>query len=210
MKDIKEEIEKIKEFRRQFYNSHANDYENTQHADNDEDFLQEFKGFKKLVRVKPGQFVLDIATGTGTYLIQMARSGALCYGIDQSPKILEQLKVNFMKENLESNLKDIHIGVADKLPHPDAFFNWVTCIGMFEYYPLEYVKIVLSEAIRVLKPEGNCFFDIADPYKKYAQERDWIFSYDLDKFRRMIETLNFKILTQNKAGYMLQYLLSMK
>ena len=208
MKDIKEEIEKIKEFRRQFYNSHADDYDNTQHADDDEDFLQEFRSFKKLVKTIPGQVVLDIATGTGTYLIQMARSGALCYGLDQSPKMLEQLKVNFMKENLETSLKDIHIGVADKLPYPNKFFNWVTCIGMFEYYPLKYVEIVLSEVIRVLKSDGCCIFDIADPNKKYAKERDWIFSYDLEEFRRIIRSLNLKILKKNKAGYMLQYLLS--
>ncbi|MHA2180131.1 MAG: class I SAM-dependent methyltransferase, partial [Promethearchaeota archaeon] len=194
MKEIKDEIEKIKEFRRQFYNSHAHDYDNTQHSD-DDDFLQEFRDFKKIVKIIPGQIILDIATGTGTYLIQMAKSGATCYGIDQSLKMLEYLNLKFKKERLDNNLKDIRVCTADHLPYPDSFFDWVTCIGMFEYYPLEYVEIVLTEVIRVLKPNGFSFLDIANPNKNYAQERDWIYSYDLDEFERMIESLNLKTMT---------------
>ncbi|KKL77310.1 hypothetical protein LCGC14_2036140, partial [marine sediment metagenome] len=59
--------------------------------EHDDDLLEEIEGFIKLVNVKAGQVVLDIATGTGRYLIQMTKSGALCYGIDQSPKMLKVL-----------------------------------------------------------------------------------------------------------------------
>ncbi|MFX1457622.1 MAG: class I SAM-dependent methyltransferase [Promethearchaeota archaeon] len=208
MKKLDEEIEKIKEFRLQFYNSHARVYNNT--YQNDDDFLKEFQGFKKLVKISPGQIVLDIATGTGTYLIQMAKMGAVCYGIDQSPNMLEELKSNFLKEEIENSLKDVKIGAAENLPYPNALFNWITCIGMFEYYPIKYVEIVLSEVKRILKPDGHFFFDIADPNKKYAQERDWIFIYDLDEFKRIVKSLQFKTLKKNKAGQMIQFLLSKK
>ncbi|MFW9897187.1 MAG: hypothetical protein ACFFD7_15395, partial [Candidatus Thorarchaeota archaeon] len=59
MKKLDEEIEKIKEFRLQFYNSHARDYNTYQN----DDFLREFQGFKKLVKISPGQIVLDIGCG---------------------------------------------------------------------------------------------------------------------------------------------------
>jgi len=38
--------------------------------------LDEFDGFKKLVQIQPNDIVLEIATGTGTFLIEMAKLGA--------------------------------------------------------------------------------------------------------------------------------------
>ena len=78
---------------------------------------------------------------------------------------------------------------------------------MLEYYPLEYAKVVLSEIIRVLKPEGHCFIDIPNPYDPYVQERDYIFSYDLEEFEKLVKSLRLKILAEKNAGYLLQYLL---
>ncbi|GAH11999.1 unnamed protein product, partial [marine sediment metagenome] len=94
-----------------------------------------------------------------------------------------------------------------KLPYTDGIFNWVVCIGMLEYYPLEYAKAVLLEIIRILKPEGHCFIDIPNPHDSYAQERGWIFSYDLEEFEKLVKSLRLKISTINNAGYMFQYLL---
>lgn len=198
-------IEEIKRFRKKFYEEHANDYDNK--LWDDENALEEFEGFKKFVKIKQGDVVLDIATGTGTFLIEMAKAGAMCYGIDQSPNMLEKLRFKVKKEGIEKNIEKITVGTAEKLPYPDESLDWVVCIGMFEYYPLEYTEVVLSEIIRVLKPEGHCFIDIADPYNSYAQERDWIFSYDLEEFEILFKSLGLKIIEKNKAGYMLQCLL---
>ena len=198
-------IEEIKRFRKKFYDDHAKDYDNIWW--NDENALEEIEGFKTFVKIKPGDVVLDIATGTGTFLIEMARAGAMCYGIDQSPKMLEKLRLKVKQEGIEKNVEKITEGTAEKLPYPDETFNWVVCIGMFEYYPLEYTEVVLSEVIRVLKPEGHCFIDIPDPSNSYAQERDWIFSYDLEKFETLSKSLRLRIIEKNRAGYMLQYLL---
>ncbi len=205
MKEKKDEIEKIKKFRRRYNNTNATDYDD---MEQDDDLLEEIEGFIKLVNVKAGNVVLDIATGTGRYLIQMAKLGASCYGIDQSPKMLKVLNHKIKKENIERNIKKISVGAADSLPYPRHFFDWITCIGMFEYYPLEYVKIVLSEIVRVLKQNGYIFIDITDPLKKYAQERDWIFSYDLNDFDTTVGAAGLKIVTDNTAGNMIQYLLS--
>ncbi|KKM66434.1 hypothetical protein LCGC14_1481280, partial [marine sediment metagenome] len=65
-------IEEIKKFRKRFYNDHANDYDNIWW--DDENALEEFEGFKKSVNIKQGDVVLDIATGTGTFLIEMAKA----------------------------------------------------------------------------------------------------------------------------------------
>ena len=121
--------------------------------------------------------------------------------------MLEILKFKIKKERIEENIEKINVGTADKLPYTDEIFNWVVCIGMFEYYPLKYAEVVLSEIIRVLKPGGNSIIDIPNPNDSYAQERDYIFSFDLEEFEKLVESLRLKILAKNSAGYMLQYLM---
>lgn len=99
-----------------------------------EESKEEIDGFKKLVKVENGQVVLDVATGTGIFLIEMAKNGAICYGIGVSPEMLEKLKHKIEQQHLERNVKEIRVGEADELPYLDNFFDWVTCIGMLEYY----------------------------------------------------------------------------
>ena len=94
--------------------NHAKDYDNMWW--NDENALEEFEGFKKFVKTKPGDVVLDIATGTGTFLIEMAKSGAKCYGIDQSPKMLEILRSKIKRKGIGKNIEKITLGPAEKLP----------------------------------------------------------------------------------------------
>ncbi len=206
MKKKEDQIKEIKKYRRKYYDDYAVNYDKEWW--NDEDAFDEFKGFKKLVHVQLNEIVLDIATGTGTFLIEMVKSGGIGYGIDQSPKMLDHLKQKVIQYKLEHRIKDVRVGVADQLPYRDQFFNWVTCIGMFEYYPLEYIKRVFDEIIRVLKPSGKCFVDIINPYNIKVEKMTWVFKYNLDDFERLIQSYGLKILIKNKAGYMLQYLLS--
>ncbi len=205
MEEIKRKIEEIKRYRRKFYDNRASIYDKSWWES--EESKEEMEGFKKLVKVKSGELVLDIATGTGIFLIEMAKNGAICYGIDASPKMLEQLRRKIKQQGLESNVKEIRVCEADKLPYQDNFFDWVTCIGMLEYYPIQYAKIVLGEMTRVLKPCKKCFIDIIDPTNKEAQSRDYVYKYDLKVFEDMINKIGFKISTRNIAGRMIQYLL---
>jgi ubiquinone/menaquinone biosynthesis C-methylase UbiE len=201
---INKEIEEIKKFRKKYNEIHADEYDNEWW--NDQNAIEEFEGFRNLVKIKPGEVVLDIATGTGTFLIEMAKMGAICYGLDQSPKMLENLKIKVKKYKIKINVEKVNIGTADKLPYHNEIFNWIVCIGMFEYYPLDYIEVLLSEIVTALKREGHCFIDIANPHDSYAQERDYIFSYDLEEFEKIVNSLGLKILTRNSAGYMSQYL----
>jgi len=139
-------IEEIKRYRRAFYNNRAPVYDDL-YWDGKESH-PELNGFKKLAKIEEGNVVLDVATGTGNYLIEMAKQGALCYGIDISSKMLERLNLKIKQESLEEHVKDIRVGEADSLPYQNDFFNLVTCIGLFEYYPIEYSLKVLREITR--------------------------------------------------------------
>lgn len=206
MEKTKKKIEEIKRYRKEWYDNRASAYDKLWWES--EGSQEEIMGFKKLVKIKGGEVVLDIATGTGIFLIEMAKDGAVCYGIDASPKMLEQLKRKIKEQGLEGNVKEIRVGEADKLPYPDNFFDWVTCIGMLEYYPIEYAETVLNEIRRVLKLRKKCFIDIVDPANKEVQSRDYLYKYDLKTFEAMINKIGFKKLVRNQAGRMVQYLFS--
>lgn len=205
MDEIKKKIGEIKRYRRKWYDDRARTYDETWWGS--EESNEEMDGFSSLVKVNSGDVVLDVATGTGIFLIEMAKNGAICYGIDLSPKMLEKLKGKIKQQGLEANVKDIRMGMADKLPYPDNSFDWVTCIGMLEYYPIEYAKTVLSEVRRVLKPGKKCFIDIIDSNNKEVHSLDYVYKYDLKAFKEMINEMGFKISVENIAGKMIQYLL---
>lgn len=206
VEEIKKKIKEIKRYRRKFYDNRASVYDKTWWESKES--KAEMDGFKRLVKVKSGEIVLDVATGTGIFLIEMAKDGAICYGIDASPKMLEQLKCKIKQHGLEGNVKEIRVCEADKLPYQDNLFDWVTCIGMLEYYPIEYAETVLSEIRRVLKPGKRCFIDIPDPNNKEAQSREYVYKYDLRSFKDMINQIGFEIMARNIAGWMIQYLLA--
>jgi len=207
MEEIEKKIGEIKRYRRKWYDNHASTYDDVWWES--EESKEEMDGFERLVKVKKGEVVLDIAAGTGIFLIEMAKDGAVCYGIDASPRMLERLKLKIQRKSLEDYVREVRVCEADRLPYPDDFFDLVTCVGMLEYYPIEYAEAVLKEIRRVLKPSKECFIDIVNPTHQEAQRRDHVYKYDLKAFEDMIDRLGFKILAKNKAGWMIQYLLSL-
>jgi len=206
LEETKKKIKEIKTYRRLFYEKRASVYDKT--WSESKESKAEMDGFKGLVKIKSGELVLDVATGTGIFLIEMAKNGAKCYGIDASPKMLEQLRRKVKEQRLESNVKEIRVCEADRLPYPNNFLDWVTCIGMLEYYPIEYAEMVLTEIRRVLKSGKKCFIDIPNPSSKEAQTREYIYKHNVKAFEGMINRIGFRILVRNTAGWMIQYLLA--
>ena len=72
MPPAKKTIEEIKSYRKTFYDNRSSAYDNL--SWNDQSRTPEFLGFKKNVQVKRGDRVLDVATGTGQFLLEMAQA----------------------------------------------------------------------------------------------------------------------------------------
>lgn len=197
-------IDEIKAYRREFYDNRSSFYDDLSWSD---ESRPEILGFKDNVNIEKGDLVLDIATGTGQFLLEMAKVGAICFGLDISQKMLEQIRPKIESLMLRDNIKGLRVGEADDLPYPDGFFDLVTCIGMFEYYPLEYLQVVLKEIHRVLKPDGSSFIDIADPGNEEMQKREYIYKTDLQLFGKTVRNTGFQIIKKNVAGNMIQYLI---
>lgn len=95
---------------------------------------------------KPGERILDIACGTGTSTVPLARSGATVVGVDFSPEMIAEA------ERKHPRLEFRHAD-AMKLPFGDDEFDAVTI--SFGLRNVKEPKVALAEMYRVLKPGGR-------------------------------------------------------
>jgi ubiquinone/menaquinone biosynthesis C-methylase UbiE len=102
------------------------------------------------VGTKPGENVLDVATGSGNAAIASALAGAKVTGLDLTPKLLEAARVRAGEAGLEIDFVE---GDAEELPFPDASFDRVTsCFGVM-FAPRH--KRAANELARVARPGGT-------------------------------------------------------
>lgn len=96
-----------------------------------------------------GKDVLEIGIGQGTDLMQFARAGAHCHGVDITDNHIQLSKSNF---ELNGIPVDIRKADATKLPYGDATIDCVYSFGVIHHIP--EAEQVLAEIRRVLKPGG--------------------------------------------------------
>jgi SAM-dependent methyltransferase len=98
------------------------------------------------VQVRPGVSLLDVATGPGSLVVEAARSGVKCTGVDLSP-VMIQLAKNSNPE-IEFRVADV-----ENLPFADGSFDAVVCNFGLGHFP--YPEASVDECVRVLKPGGR-------------------------------------------------------
>jgi SAM-dependent methyltransferase len=99
---------------------------------------------------KPGERVLDAATGTGAVAILAAKRGADVVGEDLAPVLIETARQRAAEEGVEV---DFQVGDAEDMPYDDASFDVVlsTCGVMFA----PDHEAIARELSRVTKPGGR-------------------------------------------------------
>ena len=122
-------------------------------------FKSEINKFEKIDF--KGKKLLEVGAGVGTFLI-IARTkfGIEAFGVEPSEdefSSFNEVSLALLKEyNLPSNM--VAKSVAEKLPFPDASFDFVYSTNVLEH--VKNPSKVLSESIRVLKPGGYLQFVI--------------------------------------------------
>jgi ubiquinone/menaquinone biosynthesis C-methylase UbiE len=182
------------------------------------DFPEEIGKFNKLlkfVKLNPTSKVIDIATGTGNYLIEVLKKGGIGYGIDISGEMLKNFRKKIIKLGMENKIKELRGMDASNLKYPDNFFDFALCIGLYDYYDFEEVSIFLNEIKRVCK--NNSFIIIDFPNKKTDKVylfRDKerlvgheVYIHDIDEIREFLKKQGFDIIAEMEAGIELQFLL---
>jgi len=136
---------------------------------------QEVNLFLKILELNPNENILDLCCGQGRHTIELNRRGFKnVFGLDQSSYLIQKARTVVKKEHLPAKFKE---GDARKLPYPTDMFDVVMILGnSFGYF--ESIKDdskVLKEVLRVLKPWGKIFLDLADGeyLKKHFQKRSW-------------------------------------
>lgn len=99
---------------------------------------------------RPGERVLDVATGTGWTSRRVAICGAQVTGLDIAADLLESARARAGAANLDITYQ---LGDAERMPFPDASFDGViSTVGvMFASRP----DVAASELARVCRPGGR-------------------------------------------------------
>jgi SAM-dependent methyltransferase len=99
---------------------------------------------------KPGERILDLATGTGWTSRLLARAGAGVTGADIAPDLLAAARARAKAEHLDITYE---IGDAEKLPYPDAHFDAV--VSTFGVMFVSRPEAAAREMARVCRKGGR-------------------------------------------------------
>ena len=103
---------------------------------------------------RPGQRVLDVATGTGMVAFALAaRGGCEVVGVDQSEAMLGAARARLATAPPAAGSIDFVLGEAEHLPFADAEFDALTFTYLLRY--VDDREATLRELGRVVKPGGR-------------------------------------------------------
>ena len=83
---------------------------------------------------------------------------SLYHGIDISPKTIKLLKKYVKKEHI--SIGSLNCCSMHSTPFVDKYFDIGCCIGSIEYFDKEFIKDVIQEIYRILKPAAKFVLDI--------------------------------------------------
>lgn len=120
----------------------------------------------RFVRPKAGEKVLDIGTGTANYLIELARMGLDCTGLEISRKMISRALEKSASEGLELKLVQ---AVSETLPFRSNYFDLVLSVTAFEFFSSP--EKAISEMTRVCKPGGRIVIGVLNKWSLWAMRR---------------------------------------
>jgi SAM-dependent methyltransferase len=122
--------------------------------------------------VRPGDRVLDVATGPGVVAIAAARAGASPTGLDAAPSLLAQARARAAAAGL-----DVRWVEADMtaIPEPDAAYDTVLSAFGAMFAPDPYA--MAAELVRVCGPGGLVGVLAWTPESPFGRQADIVFRY---------------------------------
>jgi ubiquinone/menaquinone biosynthesis C-methylase UbiE len=147
----------IKEWKRYYLEEYSKFWiPQSQQYEKDRSYQTYYTILLDLIGANSSQHVLDCGVGTGKPLaLALAKLGAVMYGLDISPPLVQECLANFKKEGLTINCQ---VGDLENLPYSDEVFDVVYSINTTWYVP--DLKKALTEMCRVTKSGGKIVFDV--------------------------------------------------
>jgi demethylmenaquinone methyltransferase/2-methoxy-6-polyprenyl-1,4-benzoquinol methylase len=132
-----------------------------------------------LLRVQPGERVLELGCGAGGALIALARAvgpAGRVVGIDLSPGMIRQAAARLPRARL-SERAELLVGDAGSIPFTDASFDAVFMSFTLELFDTPEIPLVLAECRRVVRPGGRIgvvSLSRADPVRWPTRLYEWL------------------------------------
>ena len=151
-----------------------------------------------LARPKPGDLVLDVATGTGNTALALAPHVRRVIGLDLTREMLDQAR-RITAEKAIKNVDWVLGDVAD-LPFEDETFDLYTVRAAPHHFG--DVDAFMREAFRVLKPDRDAtFIDCAPPFAarevlhevEARRDPSHVCSLTLDEWVELVEGAGFEV-----------------
>ncbi|RME53208.1 class I SAM-dependent methyltransferase [Candidatus Woesearchaeota archaeon] len=104
--------------------------------------------------------ILDVACGEGRHLIPLRARNYAVEGVDSSKNLLRHAKAIARKKGIKISVR---LGTMERLPYPDKCFDRVFCMwSSFNHLLQKEMQVrALREFVRVLRPKGRAFLDLA-------------------------------------------------
>ena len=115
--------------------------------------LEKYKELEKLLQ--GGERLLDIGTGFGDCLYLYQNLYSEIYGVDPSKEMIDIARFN-LKERGVKNGK-VQLNIAEKMDFPDAYFDDILMLDVFEHLHPENIEDVLKEIHRVSKNRSKAY-----------------------------------------------------
>jgi ubiquinone/menaquinone biosynthesis C-methylase UbiE len=120
----------------------------------------------RMLAIKEGERVLDIACGNGFFSEAFTKLGAQVTGVDIAHELIADAK-----KNTDKNIK-YHVASADRmLGVRDSMYDTATIILALQN--IENVSGTLQEANRVLLPTGKLYIVMLHPAFRIPRDSDW-------------------------------------
>ncbi len=121
----------------------------------------------RLLSLKKGEAVLDVACGQGFFTREFAKTGATVTGADISPELVKRAKERGPEISF-------HVAAAEKLHFAkDKNFDTVTIILALQN--MADLGAPMAEAARVLKPRGRLVLVLNHPAFRIPKHSSWEF-----------------------------------
>lgn len=102
---------------------------------------------------RPGQRVLDVATGTGMVAFALAARGCEVVGLDQSPQMLGRARAKLARDPELARRVSFVAGEAEALPFGDGEFAALSFTYLLRY--VDDPAATMRELARVVRPGGR-------------------------------------------------------
>jgi ubiquinone/menaquinone biosynthesis C-methylase UbiE len=132
----------------------------------------------ELASVRPGEDVLEVATGTGVQLVRLAGAnpGGRTVGVEISEGMLAQTRRRLEHARLAAEVEVLE-GSALELPIADESFDLLVNGYMLDLLPLDDIPRALAEFKRVLRPGGRLVLSNMTKGER-RRHRIWDWAYE--------------------------------